>query len=42
MRVDKWMGDKPGLKPSFERWLDENAGNIKADDLMGDDWSVDA
>jgi len=42
VRVDKWMGDKPGLKPSFERWIDESIGTIKAEDLMGDDWRVDA
>ena len=41
MRVEKWMGEKPGLKPAFERWIEETIQTIPALDLMAGDWNVD-
>lgn len=38
--VFKWMGDKPGLEPSFDRWIEENATSIPAAALMSGDWVV--
>jgi hypothetical protein len=38
--VEKWIGDKPGLEPSFDRWIAENASSISASDLMAGDWEV--
>ena len=40
LRIEKWMGEKPDLKPSFDRWLDENITLIVAADLMAGDWIV--
>lgn len=40
-RVEKWIGEKPGLKPSFDRWLDENVTAFLAADLMAGDWYAD-
>lgn len=39
-RIEKWMGDKPGLPPSFSRWLDENVLIVPIDDIMAGDWEV--
>ena len=38
--IDKWMGEKPELKPSFDRWLDENINIIPAADIVAGDWIV--
>lgn len=38
--VAKWIGDKPGLAPSFDRFIEENVTLIKAVDLMAGDWEV--
>jgi hypothetical protein len=40
LTVAKWIGEKPGLAPSFERWIEENASSIPATDLMAGDWEV--
>jgi hypothetical protein len=38
--IEKWMGEKPGLASSFERWLAESVGEIPAVELMAGDWTV--
>jgi len=40
--IERWMGEKPGLKSSFDRWLDENITLISAADLMAGDWYANA
>lgn len=39
-KVEKWMGEKPDMKPSFDRWIDENISLIAASDLVAGDWIV--
>jgi len=39
--VEKWMGDKPGMLPSFDRWLVKNGDNLPSSDLMAGDWNAD-
>lgn len=41
-RIEKWMTEKPGMKPAFERFIEESVGSIPVADLMAGDWSVDA
>lgn len=41
LKVEKWMGDKPGLASGFSRWLEESVSTIAAPDLMAGDWNVD-
>ena len=38
--IEKWIGEKPNLAPSFERFIEENVTLIKAVDLMAGDWEV--
>ena len=40
-RVEKWMGDKPGLPSAFDRFLLEGSSGFTSDDLMADDWQVE-
>ena len=42
LRIEKWMSEKPGLSPAFERFVEESVGSIPLSDLMAGDWSVDA
>ena len=39
--VEKWIGEKPGLAPSFQRWMDENVMAFPVADLMSGDWNAD-
>ena len=41
-RLEKWMGDKPGMRPSFERFLEKNSENFTAQEIMSGDWIVEA
>lgn len=38
-RVEKWISDKPGLSPSFERWIENNVRDIPPEDLVAGDWN---
>jgi len=38
--IDKWMGEKPGLKPSFDRWMEENINILPSSDFLAGDWIV--
>lgn len=38
-RVEKWISDKPGLAPGFERWMENNAADLAPADLFAGDWS---
>ena len=42
LRVEKWMSEKPGLAPAFDRFVEESVGSIPISDLMAGDWVVDA
>ena len=42
LKIERWMGEKPGQKSSFDRWLDENITLIVSADLLAVDWIVDA
>jgi hypothetical protein len=37
-RLEKWISDKPGLAPGFERYIENNIHDIQADDLVAQDW----
>ena len=40
-RFEKWISDKPGLAPCFDRFLLENVANLDSSDLVSSDWMVD-
>lgn len=40
-RLEKWMGDKPGLAPGFDRYVLKNADTIPLDDLSATDWELE-
>lgn len=44
IRIEKWMGEKPGLTSSFDRFLFDSAsgGSLTANDLVANDWEVEA
>lgn len=37
-KIEKWIGDKPDLPPSFDRFIESNITNISTDDLVSADW----
>lgn len=37
-RIEKWIGDKPDLAPSFDRFIESNGATIDTDDLVSSDW----
>lgn len=38
--IEKWIGEKPGLPPSFDRFVKKNLDSIAMEDLMAEDWDV--
>lgn len=36
--IGKWIGDKPNLPSSFDRFIESNISNINTDDLVSSDW----
>ncbi len=40
-RIEKWIGDKPGLSPSFDRFIESNVSNISTEDIVSSDWIVE-
>ena len=39
--IERWMSDKPGLEPAFDRFMHENIGSIDTDDLLAQDWVLE-
>ena len=37
-RVEKWIGDKPDLLPSFDRFIESNVGSLTTNDLVSGEW----
>jgi hypothetical protein len=40
-RFDKWIGDKPDMAPSFDRFIESNVLQINSDDLVSDKWEIE-
>lgn len=40
-RLEKWISDKPGLAPCFDRFLLENVANLRSADIVSSDWEVE-
>ena len=41
-RIEKWIGDKPDLSPSFDRFIESNLMQIHSSDLVSDKWEKES
>lgn len=37
-RIEKWIGEKPDLAPSFDRFIESNLMQLHSSDLVSDKW----
>lgn len=42
LRIEKWIGDKPGMAPSFDRFIESNVSQIHTDDLVSSMWEKES
>ena len=37
-KIEKWIGDKPDLPSSFDRFIESNISNLSTNDLVSSNW----
>ena len=37
-RIEKWIGEKPDMPPSFDRFIESNLMQLHSSDLVSDKW----